>query len=64
MEYFHEGDRQNGTYTIRPNINYHAFEVECEFTNTGGHTIIKPKQWSDKSFVFAENQKERCTDPN
>ena len=36
MEYFDLGNRENGTFMIRPNVKLHSFEVECEFTESQG----------------------------
>ena len=36
MEYFDLGNRENGTFMIRPNVKLHSFEVQCEFTESQG----------------------------
>ena len=36
MEYFDLGNRENGTFMIRPNVKLHSFEVVCEFTESQG----------------------------
>ena len=63
MEYFKQGDRTNGSYTIRPDVDLHSFEVICEFTQSGGYTIIKPENWPENGFTFPEKTENRCTDP-
>ena len=63
MEYFKQGDRTNGSYTIRPDVDLHSFEVICEFTQNGGYTIIKPENWPENGFNFPEKTESRCTDP-
>ena len=45
QEYFDLGNRANGKFKIRPNIELHAFEVECEFNENGGETVLRPKTW-------------------
>ena len=52
MEYFKQGDRTNGSYTIRPDVELHSFEVTCEFTEKSGFTIIKPENWPKNGFTF------------
>ena len=64
MEYFKQGDRRNGSYTIRPDVELHSFEVICEFTKNAGYTIIKPENWPRNGFTFPEKSESRCTDPN
>ena len=64
MEYFKQGDRTNGSYTIRPDVELHSFEVICEFTENSGYTIIKPENWPKNGFTFPEKSESRCTDPN
>ena len=36
MEYFDLGNRENGTFMIRPNVKLHSFEVQCYFTESQG----------------------------
>ena len=64
MEYFKQGDRTNGSYTIRPDAELDSFEVICEFTENSGYTIIKPENWPKNGFTFPEKSESRCTDPN
>ena len=64
MEYFKQGDRTNGSYTIRPDAELPSFEVICEFTENSGYTIIKPENWPKNGFTFPERSESRCTDPN
>ena len=63
-EYFKQGDRTNGSYTIRPDVELHSFEVICEFTENSGYTIIKPENWPKNGFTFPEKSESRCTGPN
>ena len=42
----------------------HAFDVECEFTETEGRTVIRPVDWNENGFIFPNTEEERCTDPN
>ena len=64
MEYYKQGDRTNGSYTIRPNVDLHSFEVICEFTDNAGFTVIKPENWPKNGFTFPEKTESRCTEPN
>merc|ERR1719284_798493 len=59
-EYFQQGNRFNGTYFIRPNQELHAFQVECEFTDTEGRTVLKPEDWTKMGYIFPKNERERC----
>ena len=54
----------NGKFKIRPNIELHAFEVECEFGETGGKTVLKPVQWNEEGFVFPPSENKRCSEAN
>ena len=63
MEYFDLGNRENGTYMIRPNVELHSFEVRCEFTNSQGLTILRTKNSNDQN-TFPNASANRCTDPN
>ena len=42
----------------------HAFEVECEFTETEGRTVIRSVDWNKNGFIFPKTEEERCTDPS
>ena len=64
MEYFQQGDRKNGSYMIRPDLELHSFEVICEFTENAGFTVIKPIDWSKNGYTFPEKSESRCTYPN
>ena len=64
MEYFKQGDRINGSYTIRPDTDLHSFDVICEFTEHAGFTIIKPENWPKNGYTFPEKSESRCIDPN
>ena len=64
QEYFELGNRSNGTFKIRPNIEFHAFEVECNFNERGGATIMKPKQWNEEGFIFPLAENRRCSEAN
>ena len=47
-----------------PSKDLHAFEVECEFTDEEGRTVLKPEDWRQEGFTFPKTENERCTDPN
>ena len=47
-----------------PFFELHAFEVECEFTEFGGRTVIKSVDWNENGFIFPKSEEERCTDPD
>ena len=64
QEYFDLGNRDNGKYKIRPNATLHAFEVECEFNENGGATVMKPKQWTEDGFSFPPSEDKRCSEAN
>lgn len=64
QEYFDLGNRINGKFKIRPYIELHAFEVECEFNESGGKTIMKPIQWNEEGFVFPSADDKRCSEAN
>ena len=64
QEYFELGNRNNGTFMIRPNPDLHAFSVECGFTENGGVTLLKPKEWTQDGFLFPPNESQRCVDVN
>ena len=64
QEYFDLGNRENGKFKIRPNATLHAFEVECEFDENGGSTVMKPKQWNEDGFIFPPTEDKRCSEAN
>ena len=64
QEYFDLGNRANGKFKIRPNTELHAFEVECEFNESGGLTVMKPKQWNEEGFTFPPSEDQRCSETN
>ena len=49
---------------IRPDVGSPSFEVECEFTEEDGFTVLKPEDWSEDGFNYPKTEDERCTDPN
>ena len=57
------GERENGTYRIRPSLKYKSFKVKCEFTETGGRSILMPLNWRENGFIYPENEHQRCTEP-
>ena len=63
MEYFDMGNRQNGLYKIRPSLTFHAFKVECLFTETEGITIIKALDWTNDGFKYPKQDEQRCLEP-
>ena len=64
QEYFDLGNRDNGKFKIRPNPELHAFEVECEFNESQGLTILRPMEWNENGFTFPETEDKRCSEPN
>ena len=64
QEYFDLGLRTNGNFKIRPDSEYHAFNVECEFNATHGITTIKPAQWTEDGFTFPPTEDQRCSEAN
>ena len=54
----------NGTFKIRPNPDLHAFDVECEFNENQGFTVMKPKEWTEEGFTFPPTEDQRCSEPN
>ena len=42
----------------------HAFDVECEFNENQGFTVLKPEQWNEKGFTFPPTEDQRCSEPN
>ena len=63
QEYYELGNRANGTFKIRPNPELHAFDVECEFNENQGLTVLKPEQWTEKGFIFPSTEDQRCSEP-
>ena len=64
QEYFDLGLRTNGSYKIRPDPEYHAFNVECEFNENQGITVLKPSQWTEEGFTFPPTEDQRCSEAN
>ena len=64
QEYFDLGNRVGGTFKIRPNLLVPPFTVECEFNNGQGFTLIKPKDWKAKGYIFPPNEDYRCEHSN
>ena len=64
QEYFDLGNRINGSFKIRPNPELHAFEVECEFNESQGLTILRPMEWNQNGFTFPETEDQRCSEAN
>ena len=60
MEYFSLGNRRNGTYKIRPSLEHHSFEVQCEFTSDEGLTVLKPTTWRKDGFTYPPTEEKRC----
>ena len=42
----------------------HAFDVECEFNENQGFTVLKPEQWTKGGFTFPPTEDQRCSEPN
>ena len=59
QEYFERGTRTNGTYKIRPSLELHSFNVECEFIETG-ITLLRPKDWKSEGYIYPSNDSQRC----
>ena len=49
MEYFDLGNRENGTFMIRPNVKLHSFEVQCEFTESQGQVSTERVVWPNET---------------
>ena len=64
QEYHAQGNRVNGLYKIRPNIELHAFTVECEFTEDKGITYLQPNDWRETGYIFPETENQRCNEAN
>ena len=64
QEYYDLGSRTNGTYKIRPDPEYLAFDVECVFNQNQGITILKPSQWTEEGFTFPPTEDKRCSEAN
>ena len=64
QEYFDLGNRINGSFKIRPNPELHAFEVECQFNETQGLTVLKPNEWNENGFTFPPTEDQRCSEAN
>ena len=47
-----------------PSVELHAFNVECEFTESEGRTVLKSEDWKEEGFIFPKSQEERCSEPN
>ena len=47
-----------------PSEELHAFDVECEFTESDGRTVLKSEDWKEEGFIFPKSQEERCSEPN
>ena len=64
QQYFENGERNNGTFRIRPDISLPSFEVNCVFGNDSGVTEIVPLDWPEIGLVFPKNESVRCYEPN
>ena len=64
QQYFENGERNNGTFRIRPDISLSSFEVYCAFGNDSGVTEIPVLDWPENGFVFPKNESVRCYEPN
>ena len=42
----------------------HAFQVECEFTENEGLTVLKSNGWTADGWTFPETEEDRCGEPN
>jgi len=60
QEYFERGTRMNGTYKIRPSLEFHSFFVECEFVEDMGITLLRPNDWKSDGYDYPENDSQRC----
>ena len=58
------GNMQNGLYKIRPSLKFHAFIVECLFTETEGITILKPLDWTKGGYKYPKQDEQRCLEPH
>ena len=63
QEYYDNGERNNGTFRIRPSIKMPSFEVNCIFTKEFAVTEINPLNSSDE-IIFPRNESQRCSTPN
>ena len=54
----------NGSFKIRPDPEEHAFDVDCEFNENQGITILKPDQWKQEGFTFPPTEDQRCKEAN
>ena len=64
QQYFENGERNNGTFRIRPNVTLPSFEVHCTFGEELAVTEIKPFDWPENGLVFPKNESVRCSEPN
>ena len=64
QEYFDLGIRINGSFKIRPDSDYHAFDVECEFNENKGITVLKPSHWTQEGYTFPPTEDQRCSESN
>ena len=64
QQYFENGERNNGTFRIRPDISLPSFEVNCGFWNESAVTEIQPMNWPKNGLVFPKNESVRCSEPN
>ena len=63
QEYYDNGERNNGTFRIRPSIKMPSFEVNCIFTKDFAVTEINPLNSADE-IIFPRNESQRCSTPN
>ena len=54
----------NGSFKIRPDPKTHAFDVDCEFNENQGITILKPDQWKPEGYIFPPTEDQRCSGAN
>ena len=54
----------NGSFKIRPNPEYHAFDVDCQFNEDGGVTVLKPDQLNQEGYTFPPTEDQRCSGAN
>ena len=47
-----------------PCVELHAFNVECEFTESEGRTVLKSEDWKEEGYIFPKSQEERCSEAN
>ena len=64
QEYFDLGNRVNGSFKIRPDPEYHSFDVQCEFNENQGITVLKPSQWTQGGYTFPPTEGQRCSEAN